>query len=442
MSKVGIWKELKNIVLCISLAPLLLFSSIDWFTKTPMPTLRSYICAGVVDNKIYVFGGANSSGVLNTVEMYDPTSDTWTTKTPMPTARRMPACGVVDNKIYVIGGEASGTAYGTVEVYDPLTDSWETKASMPTPRSGHAIGVVKEKIYAIGGNCIDWTAITTVEEYDPTTDSWQTKTDMPTARFWLTVAVTNDSLLYAIGGGEDDFYGFSTVEIYDPLTDTWQSKTPVSTPRFGPVSIIIDDTIYAIGGFDLNTAYVPLDVVERYEESTNTWFNDTPVPTGRYLGAGAEVTGKMYVIGGFTSYATGYSGVNEEGIVLIGINENESQIAHSTFQLQIHPNPFRQVTEIRIQMQARPASRSEAGDVRCNPSTSLGTGKQDISLKIYDVSGRIVKVFNLTSDLLLPASVISWDGTNDSGQRLPAGVYIIRVYSRDFEKIEKVILLK
>jgi len=397
-----------------------------------MPTLRSYICAGVVDNKIYVFGGANSSGVLNTVEMYDPTSDTWTAKTPMPTARRMPACGVVDNKIYVIGGEASGTAYGTVEVYDPLTDSWETKASMPTPRSGHAIGVVKEKIYAIGGNCIDWTAITTVEEYDPTTDSWQTKTDMPTARFWLTVAVTNDSLLYAIGGGEDDFYGFSTVEVYDPLTDTWQSKTPVSTPRFGPVSIIIDDTIYAIGGFDLNTAYVPLDVVERYEESTNTWFNDTPVPTGRYLGAGAEVTGKMYVIGGFTSYATGYSGVNEEGIVIVGVKEHELQATNLPVQLQIHPNPFRQMTEIKIQMQ----------DVRYNPSTLLGTGTQDISLKIYDVSGRIVKVFNLTSDLLLPASVISWDGTDQLDRPVPAGVYFVRLTTPGQTYTEKVILLK
>jgi len=255
---------------------------------------------------------------------------------------------------------------------------------------------------------------------------------MPTARFWLTVAVTNDSLLYAIGGGEDDFYGFSTVEVYDPLTNTWQSKTPVSTPRFGPVSIIIDDTIYAIGGFDLNTAFVPLDVVERYEESTNTWFNDTPVPTGRYLSAGARVLGKMYVIGGFTSYATGYSGVNEEGTVLIGVKEINCQVSNFKIQLQVYPNPFSQKTEIRIQMQ--------------------DAGTQDILLKIYDVSGRMVKSFNLTSPaslreagragILSLASAVSWSGTDQLDRPVPAGVYFVRLATQNQSMTEKVILLK
>ena len=44
-----------------------------------MPTPRYGPAAAVVDGKIYVFGG-NDVGSLDTVEEYDPDTDTWTTK--------------------------------------------------------------------------------------------------------------------------------------------------------------------------------------------------------------------------------------------------------------------------------------------------------------------------------------------------------------------------
>jgi len=105
------------------------------------------------------------------------------------------------------------------------------------------------------------------------------------------------------------------------------------------------------------------------------------------------------------------------------VARTETKGINLQLQLSILPNPFSRLTEIKIQMQ----------DVRNNLSTSLGTGTQDILLKIYDVSGRIVKVFNLTSPaslreagragFLLPASAVSWDGTDFQGKELPAGAY-------------------
>jgi hypothetical protein len=120
----------------------------------------------------------------------------------------------------------------------------------------------------------------------------------------------------------------------------------------------------------------------------------------------------------------------------------ERKVTNPQSQLSISPNPFSKLTEIKIQTQ----------DVRNNLSTSLGTGTQDILLKIYDVSGRIVKVFNLTSpvslreaeraDLLLPVSAVSWDGTNDKGIKLPAGIYFCVVYTDQGNIVEKVVKLK
>jgi N-acetylneuraminic acid mutarotase len=63
---------------------------------------------------------------------------------------------VVNGKIYVIGGIAvAGTGnrqnLQTVEVYDPETDTWTQGVDMPTQRVGLSTSVVDGKLYAIGG---------------------------------------------------------------------------------------------------------------------------------------------------------------------------------------------------------------------------------------------------------------------------------------------------
>jgi N-acetylneuraminic acid mutarotase len=130
-----------------------------WTTKTSMPTGRYYLAVGVVGSKIYAIGGY-SGGYLTTVEEYDPATNTWTNCgtpapgngcTPMPTARTGLAVGVVNNKIYAIGGLNSSGNLTTVEEYDPATNTWTTKTSMQTGRYYLAAGVVNNKMYAIGG---------------------------------------------------------------------------------------------------------------------------------------------------------------------------------------------------------------------------------------------------------------------------------------------------
>jgi flagellar hook assembly protein FlgD len=63
-------------------------------------------------------------------------------------------------------------------------------------------------------------------------------------------------------------------------------------------------------------------------------------------------------------------------------------------------------------------------------------------LRIYDVSGRVIKNLELpTPYSLLPTSV-SWSGTNDLGKKVAAGVYFIRLETEGFHAIEKVIFLR
>jgi TolB-like protein len=95
-----------------------------------MPTARGYLAAGAIDGWLYVVGGYGSGGYKNTLEVYNPATNTWETKSAMPTAREGLAAGVIDGRLYVVGGW-NGRSLNMLEVMAPATLSG---ASPPLPR--------------------------------------------------------------------------------------------------------------------------------------------------------------------------------------------------------------------------------------------------------------------------------------------------------------------
>jgi len=247
-----------------------------WIEKTPMPTARYCLGCAVVDGKIYAIGGANgytAFDVLATVEVYDPVTDTWdTTKTPMPTRRAHISASAVKGKIYVMGGSKQGGAeyagLNTVEVYDPATDTWETKNSMPTLRFGLSTSVLDEKIYAIGGRHYPEKPkiVSTVEMYDPVTDEWTEKKDMPTQRYYQSSSVINGKI-YAIGGWYSCTNGpiYQRVEEYDPAEDKWIVKTNLPDEIAGLGTCSVNGKIYAIGGTITPHPFTSINTMNVYD---------------------------------------------------------------------------------------------------------------------------------------------------------------------------------
>ena len=149
-----------------------------WVKKPNMPTPRFGHAAGVVRGKIYLVGGGIGVDVTKTfyvafgpVSEYDPATGIWQEKADIPTQRLVPTASVVNNKIYVFGGATSVPGgwiiHSAVEEYDPKTDSWTEKTPMPTAASDLSSGVVDGKIYVFGGwlggaNYGSW-----VDEYTP-----------------------------------------------------------------------------------------------------------------------------------------------------------------------------------------------------------------------------------------------------------------------------------
>jgi len=218
-----------------------------WSFGPPLPKPLHHVAAVVIDNTTYVIGGYTDDWTpVNTLYSLNINTNEWEEKTPMPTARGALEAGVINGKIYAVGGKAD-KILGTLEMYDPATDSWETLAPMPTPRDHLASGVVNNKLYVIGGRKgTIGSNLDINEEYDPTTNIWTTKAPMPTARGGIDGAVFKDKIY--IFGGEALLKTFDENEAYDPSTNTWEQLPKMPTARHGLGAASIGRDIHVIAG--------------------------------------------------------------------------------------------------------------------------------------------------------------------------------------------------
>jgi N-acetylneuraminic acid mutarotase len=159
----------------------------------------------------------------------------------MPTARRTGGAGVVGGIVYLVGGY-NGSQLNTVDAYNPATDSWSSKAPAPTGGANVKVAVSNGILYAFGGDL----GPSSVAAYDASTDSWSTKGPLPIIRNQPGVAVLN-GLIYLIGGFDQNGY-LTANEVYDPSADAWSTDPQMPTARGDMVTGVVGNTIYAIGG--------------------------------------------------------------------------------------------------------------------------------------------------------------------------------------------------
>ena len=91
--------------------------------NTPRQQHRAYVSGG----KIYVFAGFDAnSNTLNSVEVYDPVTNTWSFSTPSPAGSYGPG-GAIEGLIYL-----PDFLSDTLRVFNPTTQTWTSV----TPLSG------------------------------------------------------------------------------------------------------------------------------------------------------------------------------------------------------------------------------------------------------------------------------------------------------------------
>jgi hypothetical protein len=150
-------------------------------------------------------------------------------------------------------------------------------------------------------------------------------------------------------------------------------------------------------------------VLVQNETSNNIW-NSYP-PSNPAGGTGLFLPYYYFAANGLRSNL-----VPNRGLTYIGIAE-ETGCPTTASYLRVMPNPFRGQTTIHY---------------------SIGHSAEGIGLQIYDVSGRLIRLFTLSPML----SALCWDGTDQTGRALPPGVYFFTLKSGDHTEIVKAVYVR
>ncbi|WP_260862350.1 Kelch repeat-containing protein [Bacillus pumilus] len=259
----------------------------EWNQLADLPTARVGAVANAVDGKIYLIGGFNA---FNETLEYDPSDDKWTKKKDIPTGRGGAASVVVGSKIYVLAGKHTGFTYNKFEVYDTKKDEWETLPDIPFVSKSKGsynvqAGVIGNKIYVLGGK--------EFFSYDLTSQTWKEEAPLNVKTEGATGLVLKEKF-YIIGQNDNrqvfeydtnkgvwsfkkrNLSGYLTGVTYEgnmifPASSTRKLNiydankeeiigvdVPYHNPRIGASSVIIDDTLYVIGGRDYNVNYTEI----------------------------------------------------------------------------------------------------------------------------------------------------------------------------------------
>lgn len=297
-----------------------------------IPTPRWYTMNAVVDGKLYVIGGWDTSDgysapSVGTNEVYDPAANSWATRAPMPVPVRGGACAAIDGKIYIAGGQKTARGVpdfeNTLQIYDPSTDSWVVGPPMPTPRNLVTGFALAERFHVMAGIKDDpanpGTEIPAGEHevYDPVSDSWTTLvppgSPWPLADSSATVVARGEYQWVYFGSGSWGPTQISLAARWNGVpggayNDQWYaiSDLPVGG-NSGATIITVTDSAAAqwpviFGGhFGPVGYYNKVFVYHEFDDPvlTNRWVKDTalPYPRGGRM-AVAQIGNYVYVAAG------------------------------------------------------------------------------------------------------------------------------------------------
>lgn len=120
-----------------------------WSPLPPMGTRRAYLGVAALNDCIYAIGGWNETqDALHTVEKYSFEEEKWVEVASMKVPRAGLCVVAVNGLLYVSGGRSSShdfLAPGTldsVEVYNPHSDTWTEIGNMITSRCEGGVAVL------------------------------------------------------------------------------------------------------------------------------------------------------------------------------------------------------------------------------------------------------------------------------------------------------------
>jgi hypothetical protein len=218
-----------------------------WKPTASMATGRNYAAALTRGTSVYLSGGKNAGGVVANIERYDANGDTWSAAGALKVGVVGHAMVARNSYMYVIGGDRLGAEGPTVGVTKaPFADDGSLGAfviggDLTAPAAYHSVALIEPWVFVIGG-------------------------------------ANASGPLATVTRGTFDGSGLLSWDTIASLTLSGSQKGLAEA-----CAVVVDHTIYLIGGRDAATASSKGDVyVGRVDDhGVITWSTGPLLPEGR-----------------------------------------------------------------------------------------------------------------------------------------------------------------
>ena len=112
---------------------------------------------------MFVVGGIDTGRNKVSIELFDARRETWVLLgNPITFKRLQFGVAVLGSHVYVVGGRNGLQTLNTVDCFDPVTNSWLTVPPMCSYRHGVGVATLCGPLYAVGGHD-GWSYLSSVE---------------------------------------------------------------------------------------------------------------------------------------------------------------------------------------------------------------------------------------------------------------------------------------
>jgi len=266
------------------------------------------------NGKILVAGGFGEGNGTAAAELYDPATGNWRSVQPMSTARFGHTATLLTNgQVLVAGGFNASVQIGTtylnsVELFDPVSETWSETGSLQTPRSFFTATLLLNGKVLVAGGADAYTNTATAEVYDPAIGTWTGSGDLNESRAHHTATLLPDGRVMVCGGTANGFSNpgtRSSIELYDPAQGTWTLAGTMSQPRVGHTATLLPNgKVLLAGGITNGPPQTPLFSVETFDPLTGASTPAASMHSPRvYHTATLLPNGTVLVAGGITDHS-------------------------------------------------------------------------------------------------------------------------------------------
>jgi hypothetical protein len=340
-----------------------------------------------------------------------------------------------DGNLYATGFEADTITYQhdflILSVSSGGSERWVYHKDVGDADQGAAILYRSNNLYACGSlGSAGWFNFACISVDNQGNERWVYSRDAGSEDHAYSLTGDSDGNLYVAGGSGDPMTMDWTVVKIDTMgNEKWvyDYNGPNNSDDWAyNIAFGADGNLYTAGWSESSLNHPDLTVVCVDTAGSEKWNYRASPGWGWSIIQGSDQNIYTCGDGWFLESGKGFSVICLRPPVSVEETSNDKHAETGDPFLSVSPNPF-----------------SSHGDTRFTVHVSRNLN-QDIFLGIFDATGRLVQ--NLTSHVIWAMKnqtlVVAWNGTDDRGHKLSAGVYFCQLKCGEKETTQKLIMIR